>query len=162
MSPMPQKRRARPEPAAVAPADFPFRPPRWVRVWAIALGAFAVVVVLVFGIPFAASGRWGFLAPLLVVVLLAVALVWRVGGLVARPTPDGTLLVRNRTKTHRLARTDVKSVGTGHSSGRAATPVAALTLANGSEVLVDATLSAAFQHEHLDAQVAALKAWHKG
>lgn len=158
---MAQKRRARPEPAVV-PAPFPFRPPTWVRVWAIALGVFAIVVVLVFGIPFAVSGRWQYLLPLVVIVLLAIGLVWRVGGLVARPTPDGGLLVRNRSKTHRLSRAGVRKIGPGASKGRAATPVAVLTLTDGSEVAVDATLSTAFQQEHLDAQIAALKAWHKG
>lgn len=159
---MSQKRRTRPEPAPVPPADFPFRPPTWVRIWAVTLGVVAAAVALVVGLPLAVSGHWLFLLPVVVVVLLAIGLVWRIGGLVTTPTPDGHLLVRNRAKTYRLARADVVSVRAGARSGRAGTPVALLVLTDGTEIAVDATLSAAFQDEQLGAQIAALQAWRRG
>ncbi|MHA3704772.1 hypothetical protein ACXR2U_21580 [Jatrophihabitans sp. YIM 134969] len=148
--------------AAPATATLPIRPPRWVRVWVGALAAIAVAVAVLVGGPVAASGRWAMLVPVAVVVVVALLLAWRIGGLAASVAGDGTLRVRNRAATATLRRDQVREIRAGQRPGRAATPCAVVVLRDGSEVTVDATLAAAFQQDRLDAQIAALRAWKRG
>lgn len=148
--------------AAPTTATFPLRPPAWVRAWVLTLGLVATTVAVLLGVPMVADGRWAMLAPVAVVALAAIALAWRIGGLRATTTPDGRLVVRNRTRTHVLTRDAVRRVEAGTRGNRAGTPVAVLTLTGGGELAVDVTTAAAFQTGALDADVEALRAWLRG